>query len=78
MTGYGNHTPVFRRWMMDDFLQKMHSIAFRVTKSECLDLPEIVEEIRTVNLEPSALRKKQNLAKLLVDDYRKGKNPFKS
>ncbi|MCD8175692.1 MAG: DEAD/DEAH box helicase [Phascolarctobacterium sp.] len=56
MAGYRNHIPVFRRWMMDDFLQKMHSVAFRVTKSECLDLPEIVEEIRTVDLEPKALK----------------------
>lgn len=56
MAGYGNHTPVFRRWMMDDFLQKMQSVAFRMTKSECLDLPEIVEEIRTVDLEPKALK----------------------
>ena len=43
MCGYGNHIPVFKKQMMNDFLQKMHSIAYRVTKAECLDLPEITE-----------------------------------
>lgn len=56
MGGYENHTPIFRKWMMDDFLQRMHSIAYRVTKAECLDLPEITEEIRNVDLENDALR----------------------
>ena len=48
MGGYGNHTPIFRKWMRDDFLRKLHSVVFRVTKIECLDLPEITEEVRTV------------------------------
>lgn len=56
MGGYGNHTPIFRKWMTDDFLRKLHSIAYRVTKSECLDLPEITEEVRTVNLEKDAAK----------------------
>ncbi len=56
MSGYGNHTPVFRRWMTDEFLQKLHSVAYRVTKAECLDLPEITEEVRTVDLEKDALK----------------------
>ena len=54
MTGYGNHTPVFRKWMTEDFLRRMHSVAFRVTKKECLDLPELTEEIRSVTLEDDA------------------------
>ena len=54
MLGYGNHTPVFRKWMTDEFLQKLHSVAFRVTKEECLDLPEITEEERSVDLEKDA------------------------
>ncbi len=54
MSGYGNHTPVFRKSMTDDFLRRMHSIAFRVTKAECLDLPKITEEVRTVELEKDA------------------------
>lgn len=40
--------------MTDDFLKRLHCIAFRITKAECLDLPEITEEIRTVELEPKA------------------------
>lgn len=56
MGGYGNHTPIFRKWMTDDFLRKLHSVAFRVTKAECLDLPAITEEVRTVDLEKDAIK----------------------
>lgn len=56
MGGYGNHTPIFRRQMTDEFLQKLHSIAFRVTKAECLDLPSVTEEVRTVEMEASAAK----------------------
>lgn len=61
MVGYGNHTPVFRKPLREEFLMKMHSVAYRVTKAECLDLPEITEEIRTVELEPKAMRLYSNL-----------------
>ncbi|WKY49088.1 DEAD/DEAH box helicase [Eubacteriaceae bacterium ES3] len=56
MVGYGNHTPRFRKHMTEDFLSRLHSVAFRVTKAECLDLPEIIEEVRIVELEPKARR----------------------
>jgi len=56
MVGYGNHIPRFRKDMLGEFLGKMHSIAYRVTKSECLDLPEITEEVRTVELEDKAMK----------------------
>ena len=56
MAGYGQHTPVFREDMTADFLQRLHCIAYRVTKDECLDLPEVVDEIRTVQLEDAALK----------------------
>lgn len=56
MVGYGNHIPRFRQWKMDDFLQKLHSIAYRVTKAECLDLPEITEDIVPIELEPKAMK----------------------
>ncbi len=55
MGGYGNHTPIFRKHMTEDFLHKLHSVAFRVTKAECLDLPAITEEVRAVNLEKEAI-----------------------
>ncbi len=63
MVGYGNHIPRFRKWMLDDFLQRMHSVAYRVTKAECLDLPEITEEVRTVTLEPKAMKIYRQLEK---------------
>ena len=56
MGGYGLHTPIFKKSMLDDFLKKLHSIAFRVTKEECLDLPDVMEEERIVELEPDALK----------------------
>ncbi len=54
MVGYGGYTPAFRESMTDDFLRRLHSIAFRITKKECLDLPAVTEELRTVSLEPKA------------------------
>lgn len=56
MVGYGNHIPRFRSYMQEDFLQKMHSVAFRVTKGECLDLPEVIEEVREIELEPKVMK----------------------
>ena len=56
MGGYGGYVPIFKKEMMEDFLKRMHSIAFRVRKEECLNLPAITEEVRIVDLEPKALR----------------------
>lgn len=56
MTGYGGHIPVFRQWKLKEFLEKIHSIAYRITKAECLDLPEITEEVVPVALEPKAMK----------------------
>jgi SNF2 family DNA or RNA helicase len=61
MTGYGNHIPIFRQSMADDFLKRMHCIAYRVTKEECLDLPQIREEVRKIELEPKAMRMYEQL-----------------
>ena len=61
MVGYGNHIPRFKSYMRDDFLKRLHSIAFRVTKEECLDLPDVIEEVRTVELEPKAMKMYQEL-----------------
>ncbi len=63
MMGYGNHIPVFRESMREDFLRRLHSVAFRVTKSECLDLPEIIEEVRKIELEPKAMKLYKELEK---------------
>lgn len=61
MLGYGNHTSVFRKYLREDFLKKMHSVAYRVTKAECLDLPDITEEVRMVELEQKAMKLYTNL-----------------
>ncbi len=56
MGGYGGYVPIFRKQMGDEFLAKLHSIAYRVRKDECLDLPPITEEVRTIDLEPKAMK----------------------
>lgn len=63
MAGYGGYVPVFKESMRDDFLRRLHAIAFRVTKDECLDLPDITEEVRSVTLEPKALKLYKKLEK---------------
>lgn len=63
MTGYGNHTPVLKKAMEPELTAKMHSIAIRATKAECLDLPGTTDIIRKIELEPQAMRVYQNLVK---------------
>jgi SNF2 family DNA or RNA helicase len=72
MVGYGNHIPRFRKWMTDDFLRRLHSIAFRTTKQECLDLPEITEEVRPVQLEPKAQKIYEQLEQESVAELKDG------
>lgn len=64
MVGYGNHTPVLKQSMESDLIQRLHLIAFRATKAECLDLPETTEIIRYVELEANTIR----IYKDLVED----------
>ena len=63
MVGYGNHTPVLKKAMEAELTEKLHSISYRATKAECLDLPETTDVIRQVDLEPAALRIYQRLVK---------------
>lgn len=63
MVGYGNHTPVLKKSMEAELTEKLHSISFRATKAECLDLPEITDVIRQVELEPAAFRIYRGLVK---------------
>jgi SNF2 family DNA or RNA helicase len=56
MTGYGNYTPVLKGNMEGELTQRMHTIAYRATKAECLDLPETTDIFRRVELEPRAMR----------------------
>ena len=63
MCGYGMHTPVLKKSMADELSRRIHSIAFRATKAECLDLPETTEIVRTVELEPQAKRLYEQLVR---------------
>ena len=63
MTGYGNHTPVMKRSMEAEFTERLHSIAFRATKTECLDLPDTTDIVQRVDLEPAAMRTYRQLAR---------------
>lgn len=72
MVGYGNHTPVLKRSMEQELTVRMHSIAFRATKAECLDLPETTDIVRKVELEPNAMRIYSNLVKDSYAELTKG------
>lgn len=63
MVGYGNHTPVLKKSMEAQLTARLHSISFRATKAECLDLPETTDMVRPVALEPQALRIYRELVK---------------
>ena len=63
MVGYGNHTPVLKKAMADELTRRLHSIAFRATKAECLDLPATTDIIRSVELEPAAMKVYRDLVK---------------
>jgi SNF2 family DNA or RNA helicase len=72
MVGYGNHTPILKRSMEQDLTDKLHSIAFRTTKAECLDLPETTDIIRFVELEANAANIYKNLLKDSFAELSKG------
>lgn len=55
MGGYGNHQ-VLGYNKLDELTKKAHSIAYRVTKEEALDLPEQIDQFRYCDLEPKARR----------------------
>lgn len=63
MVGYGNHTPVLKREMEAELMDRLHSIAFHTTKAECLDLPATTDTVRYVELEPMAARLYRELVK---------------
>ncbi|MDR1600146.1 MAG: hypothetical protein LBS11_09825 [Oscillospiraceae bacterium] len=63
MTGYGLYTPVLKNRMEGNLMKRIHSIAIRVTKAECLDLPDVTDIIQHVDLETAALRLYRDLVK---------------
>ncbi len=64
MVGYGGYTPVLKESMKEELMEKLHSIAFKVTKADCLDLPPTTDIIRYTELEPKAI----NIYRSLVKD----------
>lgn len=63
MGGVGNHQYLGPR-NLNDLTRRMHSNAFRITKKECLDLPEQMFEDRVVLLDDKA----QKLYKRIKED----------
>ena len=63
MVGYGNHIPVLKKSMEPELTRRLHCIAFRATKAECLDLPAVTDIIRSVELEPAAMKVYRDLVK---------------
>jgi len=49
--GYGNYQIVGYK-NLDDLTSKAHAVAYRITKAEALDLPDMVDITRHINLEP--------------------------
>lgn len=72
MVGYGNHIPVFRKSQTHDFLKRLHSVAYRVTKAEALDLPDTTEETRFVELEPKAAKLYREIARESYAEMERG------
>lgn len=72
LVGFGNHTPVLKESMKEELMEKIHSIAFRATKAECLDLPETTDIIRYVELEPKAMEIYKSLVKDSFAELAKG------
>ncbi|GHU73370.1 hypothetical protein AGMMS49992_11700 [Clostridia bacterium] len=72
MTGYGRHTPELKKHMADDLMKRIHSIAVRYTKAECLDLPQMTDVVRYVDLEETTARIYSDLVKKSVAELNGG------
>ena len=63
MVGYGGYTPVLKKSMEAELTAKIHGIAYRATKAECLDLPDTTDITRYVELEDTANKIYKDLVK---------------
>ena len=72
MTGYGNHTPVMKQEKEEEFMKRMHSIAFRARKADCLDLPEVTDIVHKIKLEPKAMKLYSGLVEESYAELSKG------
>ena len=71
MGGYQQHEVVGYR-NVDELTRKMHAIAFRVRKEECLDLPAQTFETHTLEFEPSTKKLYNRLAKDSIAELEQG------
>lgn len=71
MGGYGGHE-ITGYQHMDELVKKEHSIALRVTKAECLDLPDETFVRRYVQLEPYARRLYNQVARTSCAELESG------
>jgi SNF2 family DNA or RNA helicase len=72
MVGYGGYTPVLKQSMAKDLMERLHSIAYRATKADCLDLPITTDIIRYVELEAAATKIYCDLVKESYAELSKG------
>jgi SNF2 family DNA or RNA helicase len=70
--GYGGYESILKKSMEPELTKRLHSIAYRATKAECLDLPEMTDIIRHVELEPSALKLYKQLVKESFAELKQG------
>ncbi|MCL2194339.1 MAG: DEAD/DEAH box helicase [Oscillospiraceae bacterium] len=61
--GYFPSQLTMKQHMEPEFTQRLHSIAFRATKADCLDLPDTLDIVRSVELEPAARRTYHDLVR---------------
>lgn len=73
MGGYGQHQYLGPR-NLEELTRKAHGIAYRVTKAECLDLPEKTFETREIALEDSAANLYQRIKKNAVAELEGGES----
>jgi len=74
--GYFPSQLTMKRHMELEFTQRLHSVAFRALKAECLDLPEMVDIIRLVDLEPKALKAYRDFwCGILTPNWRRAASP---
>ncbi|MDR1262541.1 MAG: DEAD/DEAH box helicase [Oscillospiraceae bacterium] len=70
--GYGGYTMILKKHMETELMDKVHSIAFRARKADCLDLPETTDITRYVDLKPSANRIYHDLVRESVAELDRG------
>ncbi len=69
--GYGNYQVIGYK-NLPELVAKAHSIAFRITKKEALDLPEQIDQIRYVTLEPVAMTYYRTIERESVAELEQG------